>query len=79
MKTLSLKLPEILEVQLNTYAKNNGLNKSEIIRRALSAYLTNDEKNTTGSFYDLAKDLAGSIEGPPDLSTNKKYLDGYGK
>ncbi len=31
------------------------------------------------SFYDLTKDLCGSISAPPDLSSNKQYLKGYGK
>jgi hypothetical protein len=32
------------------------------------------------SAYDLAKEWAGSVEsGIGDLSTNKKYLQGFGK
>jgi hypothetical protein len=30
------------------------------------------------SAYDLAKDLLGCIDGPPDLSTNKAYFEGFG-
>jgi DNA recombination protein RmuC len=30
------------------------------------------------SIYELSKHLAGSIEGPEDLGTNKKYLEGFG-
>jgi predicted DNA-binding antitoxin AbrB/MazE fold protein len=32
-----------------------------------------------GSFLEKARGLAGSIEGPGDLSFNKKYLEGYGR
>lgn len=36
-------------------------------------------KAQPGSFLEGAEDLAGSIEGPPDLSTNPKYMEGFGK
>lgn len=32
------------------------------------------------SFLEVAGDLIGSLEGlPPDLSTNKGYMEGFGK
>ena len=79
MKTLALKLPEILEARLRTFARRNGLSKSEIVRRALMEYLSRDDVSDSGSFLDLARDLAGSIEGPSDLSTNKTHFERYGK
>lgn len=80
MKTLSLKLPEILESQLDIFARKNGMSRSEIVRRALLQYFSSDEVSRPGSFLDLARDLAGSVEGgPSDISTNKDYMEGYGK
>ena len=79
MKTLALKLPEILEARLRTFARRNGLSKSEIVRRALMEYFSRDDVSDSGSFLDLARDLAGSIEGPSDLSTNKTHFERYGK
>ncbi len=79
MKTLSLKLPEILETRLNTLAHKKGLSRSEIVRRALMEYFSSDDMDNSGSFLDLAKDLAGSIDGPPDLSSNKTHFERYGK
>jgi hypothetical protein len=32
-----------------------------------------------GSVLDLASDLCGCVVGPADLSTNPKYMGGYGK
>jgi len=32
-----------------------------------------------GSCLDLAKDLAGCVKGPEDLSFNKKRMGGYGQ
>ena len=31
------------------------------------------------SAYDLAKDVIGSLDGPEDLSTNPKYMKGFGE
>ncbi|NIR53150.1 ribbon-helix-helix protein, CopG family [candidate division KSB1 bacterium] len=79
MKTLTLKLPEILDARLSTLARKKGLSRSEVVRRALMEYFSNDDADDSGTFLDLARDLAGSIEGPRDLSTNKTHLEGYGK
>ncbi len=79
MDVLTLKVPEILKRRLNTYARKKGVSQSEIVRSALLQYFSQDEANNVGSFWDLSKDLAGSVEGPPDLSTNMDHLDGYGK
>jgi len=78
MDTLTLKVPELLNTQLNSYAKKKGLSKSEIVRIALLEYFSRDDTRFEGSFLDLSEDLAGSIEAPADLSANKDYLQGYG-
>jgi hypothetical protein len=31
------------------------------------------------SIYERVKHLVGAIDGPPDLSTNPKYLQGFGE
>ncbi len=79
MKTLTLKLPEGLEARLTTFARQTGQSRSEIVRRAIAQYISGGNKAHPGSFLDLAKDLAGTIDGPPDLSTDKSHLDDYGK
>lgn len=79
MNTLTLKVPDILNTQLKSYAKKKGLNKSEIVRLALVEYFLKDDTCSINSFLDLSQDLAGSIKGPSDFSKNKKYLEGYGK
>ena len=78
MNTLTLKIPELLNTQLDSYAKKKGLSKSEIVRIALFEYFSRDDTEIKGSFLDLSKDLAGSIEAPSDISANKNYLEGYG-
>jgi hypothetical protein len=76
MKTLTVKLPEPLATWLSRRAKELGRPQSEIVRDAL-------ERSRTGSgsvsCHDLMIDVCGSVDGPKDLSTNPKYLDGFGK
>ena len=79
MDTLTLKVPEIIKEKLNSFAKKKGLSRSEIIRNALLEYFSRDELDKEGTFVEFSKDLAGSIDGPSDLSVNKNYIDGYGK
>lgn len=64
MKTISLKLPESLDDRLNEVA---------LIREV--EYLP-DDAPAGSSFFAQTQDLAGYIEGPEDLSTNPKYLEG---
>ena len=79
MDTLTLKIPGVIKEKLKTYSRRKGLSRSEIVRNALIEYFDKDELEKQGTFYDLAKDLAGSLNGSPDLSTNKEYLSGYGQ
>ena len=79
MKTLTVKLPEILEAKLNALIQKTGQKKSTIVRRALAQFLSDDETIQLGSFLDLSRDLAGSIKGPSDLSVNKARFEEYGQ
>lgn len=79
MDTLTLKIPGSIKEKLKNYSKNKGISKSEIVRNALLDYFNSDDLERQGTFYDLAKDLAGSVEASSDLSTNKEYLSEYGK
>ena len=79
MSTLTLKVPEILNNQLSSYAKEKGLNKSEIVRLALMEYFSKDQLDASNSFLSLSKDLAGTVDGPSDLSINQSHLENYGK
>ncbi|MCF8091234.1 MAG: ribbon-helix-helix protein, CopG family [Desulfotignum sp.] len=78
MSTLTVKVPDVLNTQLSSHAKQKGLSKSEIVRIALSEYFSKDNITLEGSILDLSEDLAGSIEAPSDISIIKDYLEGYG-
>jgi Arc/MetJ-type ribon-helix-helix transcriptional regulator len=80
MKTISLKLPEKVLRQLEHTARERGQTKADVVRAALERFL--NEERPPGrpmSALELAGAFVGSAEGPSDLSTNPKCLDGYGK
>jgi Arc/MetJ-type ribon-helix-helix transcriptional regulator len=80
MKTISLKLPDGLNAKLNRVAKERDLSKSEVVREALEQFFNGHATARTPlSALDLARDLAGCLEGPGELSTNPKYMEGFGK
>lgn len=79
MDTLTVKISSAIKEKLKIYSKRKGLSRSEIVRTALLDYFERDDFDKEGTFYDLAQDLAGSINSNSDLSSNKKYLTGYGQ
>jgi hypothetical protein len=79
MKNISLKLPDDLNAKLEQVSKQRGAAKSDIVRDALQAYFAGQQNGARVSCLDLARDLAGSIDGPTDLATNPKYMRGYGR
>ena len=81
MITMTLKLPGGLHARLSAAARKIGTSKSEVARQALEAFLEDARRHRhrVGSCLDMAKDLAGSVKGPGDLSFNKRYLKDYGK
>jgi hypothetical protein len=80
MKTISLKVAENLHRKLERTARERGQSKSEVMRAALEQFLNGGQApGRPQSVLDLAGDLVGSAEGPTDLSTNPKYMEGYGQ
>lgn len=83
MAVISLKLTEALDAQLTAQAQRRRLSKSELVRRALTAFLQASEQEVDGpqpqSAADLLADLVGCCEdGPPDLSSNSAHLSDFG-
>lgn len=83
MAVISLKLTDALDAQLTAQAQRRRLSKSELVRRALTAFLQTSEQGGDGlqpqSAADLLADLVGCCEdGPADLSSNPAYLADFG-
>lgn len=80
MKTLTVKLPEALDAKLATAAETRGESKSSVVREAIASYVGAEQSTSLDlSCYDLSRDLAGSFDGPEDLSHNQAHLKGYGR
>ena len=80
MKTISIKLPHEMDARLTAVANRTGKSKSEVTRQALEGFFRHGPQKRAVSAYDLARDLIGKFQGGPrDLSTNPKYLRGYGR
>jgi hypothetical protein len=79
LKTISLKLPEVLLRKLERAASKRGQSKSEVIRSALEQYLNGERLLPPGSALEAVQPWVGCVEGPGDLSTNPKYMEGFGK
>ena len=78
MTTVSLRVPVVLEQRLTRMAKKYGASRSEVIREALERFLE-EKSSLSDSCLAMASDLIGCVEGPADLSHNKKRLEEFGK
>jgi predicted transcriptional regulator len=79
MKTISMKVPKALDAQITAAARRSRRSRSDLLREAVTSYLERTHAPRKGSALELAGDLVGSVEGPGDLSWNKKYMRGYGR
>jgi metal-responsive CopG/Arc/MetJ family transcriptional regulator len=79
VKTISLKLPDQLLATLESAAKQRGETKSELVRAAVEHFLKGGHDNRPVSALELAGTSIGAAKGPPDLSTNRKHMKGYGR
>jgi Ribbon-helix-helix protein, copG family len=80
MRTISLKLPDDLLVELDSEAKARRMTKSSLVRESLEKALRKPGPAGERSCYDLARDLAGKVKGlPRDLAHDPKYMNGFGE
>ena len=69
MKTLTVKIPEDLDLQLRRKAKERKESVSLIVREALAREVQSDAVD----FAKLATPFLGMFSGPKDLSTREGY------
>lgn len=82
MNSLTVKIPPALEQKMIEASIGEQITKSELVRRALLAYVARNygDKTKFISARDQAGDLVGCFSGgPTDLATNPKHMDGFGK
>lgn len=82
MNTLSIKLPKPIDEQLTATAKKRKRAKAAVIVEALQEYFARHEAEPE-TVAELMRRHQISIvdddDAPTDLSTNKKYMEGYGQ
>jgi hypothetical protein len=77
MKNISLQISRTLDDQIKRLSRKRGEKKEDLLKKALEMY--SKEKINHPSCLDLSNDLAGCVEASPDLSSNKKRMNGYGE
>jgi Arc/MetJ-type ribon-helix-helix transcriptional regulator len=78
MKSLTVRLPELLVAEIEAESRGRKVSKSDVIRERLE--LAPRHERRSSSMLDSIADLIGSVsELPGDLSGRKKaYLRGTG-
>lgn len=79
MTTISLKLPAVLATRLKSHAATLQKNKSVLVREFIERGLSETDRRSP-SFHELAADKCGIGRSRlPDLATNPRHLDDYGR
>jgi metal-responsive CopG/Arc/MetJ family transcriptional regulator len=76
---ITVRVPKPLAARLKQRSRAEGKTRSELVRIALEKYLGKAKSGRTA--YDMAKEVGiiGCVDGLPDLSTNPRYFEGFGK
>ncbi|NCO32492.1 MAG: hypothetical protein AUJ92_01990 [Armatimonadetes bacterium CG2_30_59_28] len=74
---ITIRLEDDLSRRLDRLSKASGVSRSLLIRKAVAQYCANQVG--ASSFYEAMKPHVGIYEGPTDLSTNPKHMEGFGR
>ena len=77
---MTISLPEEVHCQVVETARFRNQSRASLVREAVEAFLSKDCPKVVISVYDAIKDIPivrGGVD-IVDLSTNPKYLEGYG-
>lgn len=75
-----MKLTPEQKEKIRTLARRRGVTQKKAVMDLIEKEVEEEPvKAKPGSFLDVAGDLVGSVEGPGDLTTNPKYMEGYGR
>lgn len=79
MDNVTVKVPHQLNVAFEHLAAERGLKKSALMREAFVAFIQQNKPSSQPLLLDALGDIVGGVDGCEDLSTNPKYLEGYGE
>lgn len=75
-----MKLTPEQKRKIKRLAEREGTSAKEAVLRLVEQALADEPPAApSGSFLEGIEDLIGSVEGPADLSSNPKYLEGFGR
>jgi hypothetical protein len=77
MKTISVKLSEPLAGWLSRRSKALRRTQSQVVRELLDRERNGKERSETCA--ERLRDLGGFFDGPRDLSTNPRHMEGFGR
>jgi predicted DNA-binding protein len=77
---LSIRVNAELRQRLAATAKNRGKRESDVVRDLMETGLDKPKKRESALDRARALGIVGILkDGPTDLSTNKKYFEGFGE
>ncbi len=80
VKWFGMKLKPEEKKKIERLAERKGVSQKEAVMEAVNKEAEEEPiVAEPGSFLDRNRDLFGAGKGPGDLSTNPKYMKGYGK
>ena len=77
---LTVRIGPGLRRRLRALSRRQRKKESELVRAALEAYCGQEKREETCYDIALRTGFIGSAKNaPPDLSTNPKYMEGFGE
>jgi len=77
---ITIRVPESLGERLRNHSRLKGETESDLVRAALEAYFEQSGKERLA--YEMAEEtgIVGCIRrAPKDLSSNRRYFEGFGQ
>lgn len=80
MSTLTIELTEAQRARLDAASQSRNLSPGRVVAELIESLPEQPAGPDEQSAYDLMKDDLGCVDsGLGDLSTNPKYMEGYGR
>jgi len=78
--TITCKIPEKLNAELEAIAQKRGISRSEFVREAIERDLERQKNQVKPSAWDVMREACGILKGGPrDLATNPTHLKDFGR
>ena len=75
-----MKVTPEQKAKIEKLAERRGVTQTKAVMDLIEKEVEDEPiQAKPGSFLEAAGDLVGSVEGPGDLSTNPKYMEGFGR